>query len=119
MELAKTGRDEQEAYYKLFGIESGVLYDKQKEKNFFFGFGNVHKLPDKDSDNSAGFNIEVFHKPIVYSTNSNFEFVFLHGLFKGKPIREAIRPYSDSVVIVDEVDNMLLDQAMSPAMICK
>ena len=61
----------------------------------------------------SGYNLDVFEKPIVYSTNYNFEFAYLHSLFSDKPLRQ--RPYD--VVIVDEVDNMFLDQSSSPAII--
>lgn len=52
-------------------------------------------------------------KEIVYSTNSNFEFLHLESVFKKEPERK--RKYD--VVIVDEVDNMLLDQSSMPAII--
>ena len=55
----------------------------------------------------------MFDKHIVYSTNYNFEFAYLHSLFSPNPLRN--RPYD--VVIVDEVDNMFLDQSTSPAII--
>ena len=68
-------------------------------------------IRNNDEDNQ--FNSEVFNDDIIYSTNSNFEFVYLFSLFRKKSIRS--RPYD--VVIVDEVDNMFLDQASSPAII--
>ena len=64
---------------------------------------------------NSGYNLDVFNKPSVYSTNYNFEFAYLHSLFSDKPLRE--RPYD--VVIVDEVDNMFLDQSSSPAIIAQ
>ena len=50
----------------------------------------------------------MFDKHIVYSTNYNFEFAYLHSLFSPNPLRN--RPYD--VVIVDEVDNMFLDNLL-------
>ena len=61
------------------------------------------------------FNTEVFEKDIVYSTNYNFEFVYLLSLFNKNSLRK--RPYD--LVIVDEVDNMFIDQSTSPAVIGK
>ena len=109
-ELAKRDQKEQKKYYDLFGITSGVLYSKTGDKDFF-----DTQLVEKTTDVSKDFNVEVFNCQVIYSTNSNLEFVYLHSLFKKKPIRN--RPYD--VVIVDEVDNMLMDQSSSPAILAE
>ena len=109
-ELAKRDEQDQSKYYNLFGVTSGVLYNKTGDKDFL----NIEVVED-NTDPSKNFNVEVFGKQVVYSTNSNFEFVYLHSLFKKHPIRT--RPYD--VVIVDEVDNMLMDQSGSPAILAK
>jgi preprotein translocase subunit SecA len=76
---------------------------------------NLNNLVKKDNkeDEEKQFNLKVFDNEIVYSTNSNFEFVYLFSLFRKISLRS--RPYD--VVIVDEVDNMFLDQSTSPAII--
>ena len=109
-ELARRDQEEQKKYYDIFGISSGVLYNKKGDKDFF-----DTQLLDKTTDVSRDFNVEVFNSQVIYSTNSNLEFVYLHSLFKKKPIRT--RPYD--VVIVDEVDNMLMDQSGSPAILAQ
>ena len=114
LELAIRDEKDQRDYYKLFNIKSGVLAEKTGDKDFLnlirsqfvIGHGNEDKI-------KSGYNLDVFKKEIVYSTNYNFEFAYLHSLFSEKPLRE--RPYD--VVIVDEVDNMFLDQSSSPAII--
>ncbi|MCL2311672.1 MAG: hypothetical protein FWC41_04160, partial [Firmicutes bacterium] len=100
-ELAKIGQEEQEKYYRLFNVSSGVLDKKNKDSNV------------AAASDSTDFNTEVFENQIVYSTNFNLQFVELYGIFSKKPFRT--RKYD--VVIVDEVDNMILDQAMNPAII--
>ena len=102
-ELAKRDQENQKKYYDLFGISSDVLTGSVKNKD---------SLRSESSD-SDEFNLDALDKQIVYSTNSTFEFVFLHGIFMQTPLRK--RPYD--VVIVDEIDNMLLDQGESPAII--
>ncbi len=93
-ELARRDNENQRKYYELFGIKSGVLKRKTKStKNEF--------------------NVKILDREIVYSTNSNFEFLCLESVFKKEPERK--RKYD--VVIVDEVDNMLLDQSSTPAII--
>ena len=108
VELARRDEEDQREFYNLFNIKSGVLFDKNRDKDFI---GSDNMIRNNDEDNN--FNSEVFSYEIVYSTNSNFEFVYLYSLFRKNPIRS--RPYD--VVIVDEVDNMFLDQASSPAII--
>ena len=71
----------------------------------------------------------VFKKPIVYSTNANFEGVYLYSLFRKDTMRsfkEWNKNFKDNkkdrdydIVIVDEVDNMLIDQQGSPAIISR
>lgn len=109
-ELAKRDQQEQKKYYDLFGITSGVLYNKQGDKDFF-----DTQLVEKETDASKHFNVEVFNCQVVYSTNANLEFVYLHSLFKKNPLRN--RPYD--VAIVDEVDNMLMDQSSSPSILAE
>lgn len=100
-ELAKRDYENQRKYYELFGVSSGVLERSINEKDSL------------RSETGEQFNIDSLKNRIVYSTNSTFEFVFLHGIFSKKPLRD--RPYD--VIIVDEIDNMLLDQGTSPAII--
>lgn len=100
-ELARRDYENQKKYYDLFGISSDVLKRGSKDNDSL------------RSDLGEQFNVESLDKQIVYSTNSTYEFVFLHGIFSSKPLRQ--RPYD--VVIVDEIDNMLLDQGTSPAII--
>ena len=114
LELAIRDEKDQRDYYKLFNIKSGVLAEKKGDKDFL----NLLKSqiiinPGDEKKRDSGYNLDVFKKDIVYSTNYNFEFAYLHSLFSDKPLRE--RPYD--VVIVDEVDNMFLDQSTSPAII--
>ena len=114
LELAIRDEKEQRDYYKLFNINSGVLAEKRGDKDFL----NLMKsqiLINPGEKKNSGYNLDVFNKSIVYSTNYNFEFAYLHSLFSDKPLRERLY----NVVIVDEVDNMFLDQSSSPAIIAQ
>ena len=113
MELATRDQDDQKEYYNLFGIPSGVLIDQKNDKNFTSLIKSVLNLDKTRNLNKSNFNLDVFSCPIVYSTNYNFQFVYLQSLFSPENLRK--RDYD--VVIVDEVDNMLLDQSSSPAII--
>ena len=93
-ELAWRDNENQRKYYELFGVKSGVL-----------------KREAKQAKNE--FNLEVLDRDIVYSTNSNFEFLHLESVFE----KAAKRKRKYDIVIVDEVDNMLLDQSSMPAII--
>ena len=107
IQLAKRDQKDQKIYYDIFGITSSVLYDLKRDE----GYAQNENI--QDNDNQQSFTLESFSSKIVYSTNSNFEFVYLRSLFAPTPLRE--RPYD--VVIVDEVDNMFIDQASSPAIL--
>jgi preprotein translocase subunit SecA len=61
------------------------------------------------------YDLNVFKNQIVYSNNSNFEFVYLNSMFINNPFRPYERKYD--VVIVDEVDNMFIVQGASPALL--
>ncbi len=116
LELARRDEEDQRMYYELFGIGSGVLYNTKSEKDFMDGSRYVSS--GQTDEKLESFNTEVFKSSIVYSTNGNFEFVYLHSLFRKKPLRDGIiRPYD--VVLVDEVDNMFIDQESSPSVIAR
>lgn len=103
--MALRDQEDQKPYYDLFGFQTGVLVDKKTDIQ-----GNI----EKDGD----FSTEVLNFPIVYSTNCNFQFIILRSLFvppENQLINDRIRAHD--IVIVDEVDNMFLDQANSPAII--
>ena len=113
LELTIRDEKDQRDYYKLFNINSGVLAEKSGDKDFLNLIKSQIIINPGEGKKESGYNLDVFKKPIVYSTYYNFEFAYLHSLFSDKPLRE--RPYD--VVIVDEVDNMFLDQSSSPAII--
>ena len=114
LELAIRDEKDQRDYYKLFNIRSGVLCQKEGDKDFLnLMRSQIIINNDNNNERDSDYNVDVFEKEIVYSTNYNFEFAYLNSLFSDKPLRN--RPYD--VVIVDEVDNMFLDQSSSPAII--
>lgn len=108
IELAARDQNDQEDNFNLFGISSGVLF-KEEEKEYLKGNSSYNLSMEN------GYDLKVFNNQIVYSTNSNFEFVYLESMFVSKPYRPYDRKYD--VVIVDEVDNMFIDQGTAPAMI--
>ena len=118
VELARRDNEEQNEFYKLFNIKSGVLYGLN-ELEFMIINENMKNIDlstiYKTFNLKSKYNTEVLDNEIVYSTNYNFEFVYLLSLFNKKTLRK--RPYD--LVIVDEVDNMLIDQLSSPAIIAK
>jgi len=57
------------------------------------------RIIQEDEGVEKDYNLEVFDRHIVYSTNYVFECVILYSLFSGKQLRS--RPYD--VIIVDEV----------------
>ena len=109
IELAARDQNDQEDNFNLFGISSGVLF-KEEEKEYLRGNSSYNLSIEN------GYDLKVFNKQIVYSTNSNFEFVYLESMFVSKSYRPYDRKYD--VVIVDEVDNMFIDQGTAPALLC-
>ncbi|MDR0738775.1 MAG: starch-binding protein [Oscillospiraceae bacterium] len=108
-ELAAVGQQEQKQYYDSLGISSGVLLEREEQNNFC----EIVSIKPLEARNR--YTTEVFDCDIVYSTNSNLEFVHLMNLFCREPSRK--RKYD--VVIVDEIDNMLIDQNANPAILAK
>ncbi|MDR1467315.1 MAG: hypothetical protein LBI55_02710 [Oscillospiraceae bacterium] len=112
-ELALRDYEDQKVFYEIFNVSSGVLLNKQQDKNFI-------KQEVSEQINSSGnsinnddqFSTEALDCQVVYSTNCNFEWLYLKSLFSKDNLRN--RPYD--VMIVDEADNILLDQATSPAL---
>jgi len=111
VELARRDNEEQKEFYNLFDIKSGVLFSRNESEFMHINIKNI----SKEFNLKSKYNIEVLENEIVYSTNYNFEFVYLLSLFQKNTLRK--RPYD--LVIVDEVDNMFIDQSSSPAIIAK
>ncbi|MDR0738845.1 MAG: hypothetical protein LBF33_01675 [Oscillospiraceae bacterium] len=109
MQLAARDLQEQKIYYDIFKITSECLYDKTREKDFV----SIDQSTIQNFEDDCQFNTEVLNSNVVYSTNSNFEWLFLRQTFSNRRYRN--RPYD--VCIVDEIDNILLDQATSPALL--
>ena len=111
LELAFRDEEEQREYYQLFGIKSGVLCSDNGDKEFV----NLYQsnFRGKKPESRSGFYTHVLDYPIIYSTNFNFQFLHLYSLFQ----KDLIRKRKFDVVLIDEVDNMLLDQMDSPAII--
>lgn len=73
MQLAKRDQVEQFKYFKLFNIQTGVLLHKESDKEYLdycLTFADNNKV-------EHNYNTDVFEFPVVYSTNHNFEFVYL------------------------------------------
>jgi hypothetical protein len=111
VELARRDNEEMSEFYNLFNIKSGVLFSLTESEFMNINISNIDKFDNLKSN----YNIDVLKNEIVYSTNYNFEFVYLLSLFEKNTLRK--RPYD--LVIVDEVDNMFIDQSSSPAIIAK
>lgn len=109
LQLAFRDEKEQSEYYKLFGIDSGVLCKKDGDKEYI----DVYKVDYRKINTNHGFYTHILQYPIIYSTNYNYEFLELYSIFRSEPIRK--RKYD--VVLIDEVDNMLLDQVQNPAIV--
>ena len=97
--------------FNLFGITSGVLCRKNSDKEYI----DLYKpeYSQQKEEQKSGFYTHVLTKDIIYSTNYNYQFLYLHSLFQPRKIRK--REYD--IVLIDEVDNMLLDQKTNPAII--
>jgi len=106
-DLAVRDQLEQKVYYDLFGIGSAVLLDKESE-------GELLEMTASPFVGGKKFTTECFLQPIVYSTNANLQFVYMFSLLSKESLRGN---RAHDVVIVDEVDNMLLDQAGNPAIL--
>ena len=110
MELATRDWRESKKYYELFGITSGFLYDKVKDSEFKDA---ENESEESKEDYKAEYNYEVLSRGIVYTTGSNMQWMYLKSTFSAEELRS--REYD--VCIADEVDNLLIDGATTPALI--
>ena len=80
------------------------MRNKKNEEKEYLKVNNSYNL-------KLEYDLDVFKRQIVYSKNSNFEFVYLNWMF----VCNSLRPYETKydIVIVDEVDNMFIDQGIS------
>jgi hypothetical protein len=109
LHLAFRDEKEQSEYYKLFGIDSGVICKKNGDEEYI----DIYKVDYRQINTNYGFYTHILEYPIIYSTNYNYEFLELYSIFRSEPVRK--RKYD--VVLIDEVDNMLLDQLKNPSII--
>ena len=111
LELAFRDEKEQSKLYNLFGITSGVLCTKNSDKEYIDLYKPEYN--QQKEEQKSGFYTHVLTKDIIYSTNYNYQFLYLYSLFQPRKIRK--REYD--IVLIDEVDNMLLDQMTNPAIV--
>lgn len=107
LELAKRDQKNQSHFFKLFNIQTGVLFHLENDEQFMKSYIRENRFSNK-----SGYNIEIFKNPVVYSTNGNFEFAYLHSL-------TTISKYEHKfdIVLIDEVDSMFIDELDEPAII--
>ena len=110
LELAFRDEKNQSKLYKEFGLKSGVLCNDNDEE-----YINLYKPDYKNEkiEGKSGFYLHVLEYPIVYSTNFNYQHLHLYSLFEKEKIRKRIY----DIAIIDEVDNMIMDQIVNPAVI--
>jgi hypothetical protein len=111
MELASRDQKSQKKYYDLFGIASDILYSTETE----CAYVDYPPGPGQGSTDDCEYSLNSLNAPIVYSTHTNYEWLYLRALFRNKPFRT--RRYD--IAIVDEADHALLDGATSPAVIAQ
>ena len=111
LELAFRDEEEQREFYNYFKISSGVLCSENSDNEYIELYKPNYK--NEEIDEKSGFYLHILEYPIIYSTNYNYQFLYLYSLFQADTIRK--REYD--IVLIDEVDNMLLDQMRNPAII--
>jgi preprotein translocase subunit SecA len=109
MELACRDQREQKVYYDLFGISSDVLYNVVSDQSFI----NYESGTKHGSSDICKYSLDSLKASIVYSTQHNYEWLYLTGLFYVEPLRKR----AFDIIIVDEADCALLDEASAPASI--
>ena len=120
LQLAKRDRISQRRIFDLFHIQTSVFYDKRTDVDLLTRSTSFKKpeyfneYKEYDQSEFSNFNLQEFDCPVVYSTNRNYEYYYLHTLFSMIPRK---RPFD--IVLIDEVDNMLIDDLESPAAISK
>lgn len=114
LELVRRDQKEQEKYFKHFMIQTGILYNKYSDYEYIENVKDIIYTFSNEDNQYGTFNMNVLDCPVVYSTHSNFEYLYLHSIFNMNP-----RNRKYDVVLVDEVDNMFIDEFTSPLRICK
>lgn len=96
--LAKRDAEEMGQVYRFLGLTIGVPFpdDAQKE------------LTPKEKK-------RIYASDIIYTTNSNLGFDYLHDNLSSNEEGKFLRPFD--YVIIDEIDDILLDSAQTPLII--
>ena len=96
--LAKRDAEEMGQVYRFLGLTIGVPFtDDPKEE----------LTPEKKK--------KIYASDIIYTTNNNLGFDYLHDNLAAKEEGKFLRPFD--YVIIDEIDDILLDSAQTPLII--
>lgn len=108
IQLATRDQADQLKYFKIFGIKTGVLISKNSEPEL----ADICLTFASDNKVEHQYNTDIFNFPVVYSTNHDFQFVYLFSIFSANS-----RASKFQVVLIDEVDNMLIDESTTPSIL--
>jgi preprotein translocase subunit SecA len=116
--LSKYGLQTMGPIYHLLGVSSGVIQSSAGDPNQ----GSYLFDPDYDTDDDRYQNLrpvsrrEAYHADITYGTNNEFGFDYLRDNMVTEKSQLA-QPEELFYAIIDEVDNILIDEARTPLII--
>ncbi|MCE7938798.1 MAG: preprotein translocase subunit SecA, partial [Chloroflexi bacterium CFX6] len=115
--LSKVGVQWMGAIYHFLGLSSGVIQNIGKNPNmasFLFDPGH-HAEDDRYHNLRPAPRAEVYRADVTYGTNNEFGFDYLRDNMVWDLAQRVQRPLH--YAIVDEVDNILIDEARTPLII--
>ncbi|HEX9596407.1 MAG TPA: hypothetical protein VF982_05970, partial [Anaerolineales bacterium] len=104
--------------YIYLGLSVGVLQMGTRTEGGHFGFRvNLEKEASQEDQHQLELvsRAEVYQADITYGTNNEFGFDYLRDNMKMSPSDKAQRGHN--YAIIDEVDNVLIDEARTPLII--
>ncbi|MEO1289684.1 MAG: preprotein translocase subunit SecA, partial [Chloroflexota bacterium] len=115
--LSKVGLQRMGAIYSFLGLSASVIQNTGGNPDS----GSFQYDPDFDSEDDRYQNLrpitrrEAYHTDITYGTNNEFGFDYLRDNMAWSDDRLSQRPLN--YAIVDEIDNILIDEARTPLII--
>lgn len=113
--LSKVGLQQMGPIYEFLGVTSAVIQSSAQQRGSFI-FDSSFRSNDERYENLRPISrVEAYAAEITYGTNNEFGFDYLRDNMVRSIEKRSQRPFY--YAIVDEIDNILIDEARTPLII--
>jgi preprotein translocase subunit SecA len=113
--LSKVGLQQMGPIYEFLGVSAAVIQSSAQQRGSFI-FDSTFRSNDERYENLRPISRrEAYDAEITYGTNNEFGFDYLRDNMVRSKERRSQRPFY--FAIIDEIDNILIDEARTPLII--